>query len=138
MSCYWNLLFWFLFFTGRLPEAAKNLLSAKKCRFLSIFFSFFNIFKYYVRPHFYLVSDSYSRPQTRESVESSKNSLEYESFEYESRLDTPLLCCGLWRHRAKFTSQTKFETLGEKGRKCRSRFITAYFAVFSKITGRGG
>ncbi len=40
---------------------------------------------------FYLVPDSYSRPQTRESVESGKNSLEYESFEYESRLDTALL-----------------------------------------------
>ena len=36
------------------------------------------------------MSDSYSRAQTRESVESGKNSLEYESFEYESRLDTPL------------------------------------------------
>ncbi len=40
--------------------------------------------------HFYLVPDSYSRAQTRESVESAKNGLEYESFEYESRLDTPL------------------------------------------------
>ncbi len=40
---------------------------------------------------FYLVSDSYSRPQTRESVESVKKGLEYESFEYESRLDTPLI-----------------------------------------------
>ena len=39
---------------------------------------------------FYLVSDSYSRPQTRESVESTKNWLEYESFEYESRLDPSL------------------------------------------------
>ncbi len=35
--------------------------------------------------------DSYSRPQTRESVESAKKWLEYESFEYESRLDTALL-----------------------------------------------
>ena len=39
---------------------------------------------------FYLVPDSYSRPQTRESVESAKKCLEYESFEYESRLDTAL------------------------------------------------
>ncbi len=37
------------------------------------------------------MSDSYSRPQTRESVESVKKRLEYESFEYESRLDTALL-----------------------------------------------
>ncbi len=36
------------------------------------------------------MSDSYSRPQTRESVESAKKWLEYESFEYESRLDTAL------------------------------------------------
>ena len=43
--------------------------------------------------HFYLVSDSYSKAQTRESVESAKKGLEYESFEYESRLDTPLLVC---------------------------------------------
>ncbi len=35
--------------------------------------------------------DSYSRAQTRESGESAKNGLEYESFEYESRLDTPLV-----------------------------------------------
>ncbi len=41
--------------------------------------------------HLYLVPDSYSRPQTRESVESAKKWLEYESFEYESRLDTPLV-----------------------------------------------
>ena len=34
--------------------------------------------------------DSYSRPQTRESVESTKKWLEYESFEYESRLDPSL------------------------------------------------
>ncbi len=37
------------------------------------------------------MSDSYSRPQTRESVESAKKGLEYESFEYESRLDTALV-----------------------------------------------
>ncbi len=36
------------------------------------------------------MSDSYSRAQTRESVESAKKWLEYESFEYESRLDTAL------------------------------------------------
>ncbi len=35
--------------------------------------------------------DSYSRPQTCESIESAKNGLEYESFEYESRLDTALV-----------------------------------------------
>ena len=40
---------------------------------------------------FYLVPDSYSRPQTRESVESMKKWLEYESFEYESRLDPSLV-----------------------------------------------
>ncbi len=40
--------------------------------------------------HFYLVPDSYSRAQTRESVESAKKGLEYETFEYESRLDTAL------------------------------------------------
>ena len=34
--------------------------------------------------------DSYSRAQTRESVESKKKWLEYESFEYESRLDPSL------------------------------------------------
>ncbi len=34
--------------------------------------------------------DSFQTPQTRESVESSKNRFEYESFEYESRLDPSL------------------------------------------------
>ncbi len=36
------------------------------------------------------MSDSYSRAQTRESVESTKKWLEYESVEYESRLDPSL------------------------------------------------
>ncbi len=38
-----------------------------------------------------LVRDSYSRPQTRESVESMNKWLEYESFDYESRLDPSLV-----------------------------------------------
>ena len=37
-----------------------------------------------------ILLDSFQAPQTRESVESSKNGLEYESFEYESRLDPSL------------------------------------------------
>ena len=45
---------------------------------------FFN-FELKLEVHLYLVPDSYSRPQTRESVESAKKGLEY-----ESRLDTPL------------------------------------------------
>ncbi len=44
------------------------------------------------------MSDSYSRPQTRESVESAKKWLEYESFEYESRLDTALVSTALTAH----------------------------------------
>ncbi len=38
-----------------------------------------------------ILLDSFQAPQTRESVESSKNGLEYESFEYESRLDPSLV-----------------------------------------------
>ncbi len=59
---------------------------------MKIWFIFFN-FELKLEVHLYLVSDSYSRPQTRESVESGKKGLEYESFEYESRLDTPLPTC---------------------------------------------
>ena len=54
--------------------------------------------------HFYLVPDSYSRAQTRESVESAKKWLEYESFEYESRLDTALVRCELWKEVGKHKS----------------------------------
>ncbi len=61
----------------------------KNCR-LVIFWIFFKKIRSNLRPHIYLVLDSYSRPQTRESVESAKKWLEYESFEYESRLDTAL------------------------------------------------
>ena len=39
--------------------------------------------------------DSFQTPQTRESVESTKKWLEYESFEYESRLDPSLMVGGL-------------------------------------------
>ncbi len=38
----------------------------------------------------YIFLDSFQTPQTRESVESTKKWLEYESFEYESRLDPSL------------------------------------------------
>ena len=54
------------------------------------FVDFLNFFNKFSKPLFYLVPDSYSRAQTRESVESAKKGLEYESFEYESRLDTAL------------------------------------------------
>ena len=40
---------------------------------------------------FYVVPDSYSRAQTRESIEPAKKGLKYESFEYESRLDPSLI-----------------------------------------------
>ena len=73
----------------RPPKAAglKKKIKRKKLKNLLIFLHF------ELEPefHFYLVPDSYSRPQTRESVESAKKGLEYESFEYESRLDTPLI-----------------------------------------------
>ena len=72
----------------RLPkEAKKNSDFYKKLKNVAYFVNF------ELRPkvYFYLDPDSYSRPQTRESVESAKNGLEYESFEYESRLDTALV-----------------------------------------------
>ncbi len=76
-------------------EAAKNWHStafgSKKIAANLVIFLFFFVFLSNLRPHFYLVLDSYSRLQTRESLESGKNSLEYESFEYESGLDTPLV-----------------------------------------------
>ncbi len=69
------------------PINEKNPFFTKYCQKL-LFFTFYFCFKF---SPFYLVPDSYSRPQTRESVESAKKWLEYESFEYESRLDTPLV-----------------------------------------------
>ena len=45
--------------------------------------------------------DSKFIPQTRESVESAKKGFEYESFEYESRLDPSLVRAGILRARTK-------------------------------------
>ena len=58
----------------------------------------YSFFYFELKPevYFHIVSDSYSKVQTRGSVESGKNSLEYESFEYESRLDTPLVDLVIW------------------------------------------
>ncbi len=80
-------LFLFLIFSGRRRRPKKSLKKEEIAKKSLICFKFFNLSQL----HLYLVPDSYSRPETRESFESAKKWLEYESFEYESRLDTPLV-----------------------------------------------
>ncbi len=58
--------------------------------------------------------DSYSRAQTRESVESAKNGLEYESFEYESRLDTALVLMAVKVNDGKRADATIVEVKAEE------------------------